>query len=95
MAAVTFDTLAYSDTLQKAGVPREQAEAFAKANAEAFNAMANTRQLATKQDIEIVRREIDGVRREIETNKHEILKWMVAGMVAQAALLVAIIAFLK
>ena len=88
MSAVTFDTLAYSDTLQKAGVPREQAEAFAKANAEAFNAMANTRQLATKQDIEIVRREI-------ETNKHEILKWMVAGMVAQAALLVAIIAFLK
>lgn len=50
--------------------------------------MVNTQQLATKQDIETARREA-------EANKHAILKWMVAGMVAQTALLVAIIAFLK
>lgn len=81
MTAVSFDTLAYSNSLQNAGIPREQAEALAKANAEAFSTMVTTQQLATKQDI--------------ESAKHEILKWMVAGMIAQAALLVAIIAFLK
>lgn len=88
MTAVTFDTLAYSQMLQNAGVPREQAEAFAKANAEAFNSMVATQQLATKQDIETVRREA-------EANKHEILKWMVTAMIAQTALLVGIIAFLR
>ena len=63
--------------LQNGGVPRAQADAFAKANAQAFKAMVATQQLATRQDI--------------ETAKHAILKWMVA----QAALLVGIIAFLK
>lgn len=28
MAVITFDTLAYSNRLQKSGVPREQAEAI-------------------------------------------------------------------
>lgn len=95
MGSVTFDTLAYSNTLQKAGVPREQAEAFANANAEAFSTMVTTQQLATKQDIESVRREIESVRREAEANKNEILKWMVTAMIAQTALLVGIFAFLK
>ena len=80
MAAITFDTLAYSNKLQKSGVPREQAEAMAMANAEAFNAMVDARQLATKQDLAEL--------------KHEILKWMVTAMIAQTALLVGIIAFL-
>lgn len=88
MTAVTFDTLAFSKELQDAGIPREQAEALAKANAKAFSAMVTTQQLATKQDIETVRREA-------EANKHEILKWMVTAMIAQTALLVGIIAFLK
>lgn len=57
--------------------------------------MVTTQQLATKQDIEGVRREIDQVRREAEANKHEILKWMVTAMIAQTALLVGIIAFLR
>lgn len=42
MAGITFDTLAYCNILQKAGVPREQAEAFAKANADALRKMAAT-----------------------------------------------------
>lgn len=81
MTAVTFDTLAYSENMQKAGFTREQAEAMAKANAEAFSVMVDTRQLATKQDIQAA--------------KHEILQWMITGMIAQTALLVAIMAFLK
>ena len=31
MTAITFDTLAYSKTLQDAGMPREQADALANA----------------------------------------------------------------
>lgn len=54
---------------------------MAKANAEAFNSMISTQQLATKQDLAEL--------------KHEILKWMVTAMIAQTALLVGIIAFLK
>lgn len=81
MFTVTFDTLAYSNKLQKSGVPREQAEAMAQANSEAFKDMMLTQNLATKQDI--------------TEAKHEILKWMVTGMLAQTALLVGIIAFLK
>lgn len=81
MATVTFDTLAYSNKLQKSGIPKEQADAMAQANAEAFKEMSATQQLATKQDI-------------LEA-KHEILKWMVTAMIAQTALLVGIIAFLK
>lgn len=80
-AAITFDTLAYGNKLQKSGVPREQAEAMAQANSEAFNAMVNAQQLATKQDL-------------LEL-KHDILKWMVTAMIAQTVLLAGIIAFLK
>lgn len=74
MGAITFDTLAHSQKLQKSGVPREQAEAMAQANSEAFNAMVNTRQLATKQDL-------------LEL-KHEILEWMVGMMIAQTTLII-------
>ena len=36
MTAITFDTLAYSNKLQDAGMSREQADAMAKAQAEAM-----------------------------------------------------------
>lgn len=81
MATVTFDTLAYSNRLQQSGVPKVQVDAMAQANAEAFKDMMATQQLATKQDI--------------AEAKHDILKWMVTAMIAQTALLVGIIAFLK
>ncbi len=52
-----------------------------QANAEVFRDLASTRQLATKQDI--------------AEAKHEILKWMVTAMIAQTALPIGIIAFLR
>lgn len=88
MATVTFDTLAYSNKLQESGVPRAQAEAMAQANAEAFKEMVVTQQLATKQDI-------DRLEGKIQDVKHDLLKGMVTGMLAQTALLVGIIAFLR
>ena len=67
---------------------------------------ASRRELATKGDVQDVRgelqnvrnelkEEIQDVRNELKDTKHEILKWMIATMIAQTALIVAVIAFLK
>ena len=92
MTTITFDTLAYSENMQKAGFTREQADAMARANSEAFNAMVATQHLATKEDVALVKHDLEIA---LANTKHEILKWMVTAMIAQTALLVGIIAFLK
>lgn len=78
-----FDTLGYFEKLKAAGVP----EAQAKVQVEVMQGVvrqydeASRKELATKNDL--------------QETKHEILKWMMATMVAQTALIVAVIAFLK
>ena len=90
MTATTFDTLSYFEKLKAAGVP----EAQAKVQVEVMQGVvqqydeASRKELATKGDIQ-------DVRNELKDTKHEILKWMIATMVAQTALIVAVIAFLK
>jgi len=49
MVAVSFDTLKFTHRLEKAGLPREQAEAQAEALAEAFE--VNLGDLVTKADL--------------------------------------------
>jgi len=58
MAAVTFDTLKFTETLEKAGVHREQASAIATAVREAHE----TAELATKSDM----RQLEATIRETE-----------------------------
>ncbi len=90
MTTTTFDTLSYFEKLKAAGVP----EAQAKVQVEVMQGVvqqydeASRKELATKGDIQ-------DVRNELKDTKHEILKWMIATMVAQTALIVAVIAFLK
>lgn len=90
MPTTTFDTLSYFEKLKAAGVP----EAQAKVQVEVMQGVvqqydeASRKELATKGDIQ-------DVRNELKDTKHEILKWMIATMVAQTALIVAVIAFLK
>lgn len=79
MTAITFDTLAYSDKLQKAGMPREQADAMAKAQAEAIKEMVAAQELVTKHDLYIA----------LSQTKHELLKWMMGMMIAQTTLILA------
>ena len=88
MSAITFNTLTYGKTLQAAGMPQEQAEALAKAPKPALDEMLAAKELATQADI--LRLE-----NKMEANKHEILKWTITTVVAQTALIVAVIAFLK
>lgn len=84
---ITFDTLAYSAILQDSGVPREQADAMAKANASALRDMIKSQELATKQDIELalakMRNDID---KSISQNTQNIIKWVMGMIVAQTTL---------
>ena len=69
MSAVTFDTLKFVERLEKAGVSREQATAFADAQKEAFSEALDTT-LATKTDIEMIRAEL------------VLVKWMLGVVIA-------------
>jgi len=63
MAVATFDTLKFANTLKAAGVPDKQAEAQAVAFAEVIQ--INFRDLATKEDVALIRADIDRVAKEL------------------------------
>ena len=90
MTTTTFDTLSYFEKPKAAGVPESQANAQVEVMQGVVQQYdeASRKELATKGDIQ-------DVRNELKDTKHEILKWMIAPMVAQTALIVAVIAFLK
>jgi len=69
MSTITFDTLKFVEKLEKAGVSREQAVAFADAQKEAFAEALDTT-LATKIDIEAIRAEL------------VLVKWMLGVVIA-------------
>lgn len=69
MSTITFDTLKFVEKLEKAGVSREQASAFAEAQKEAFSEALDTT-LATKTDIEAIRNEL------------VLVKWMLGVIIA-------------
>lgn len=87
---ITFDTLEYSAILQKSGVPREQADAMAKANAHALRDMVKSQELATKQDLIAVKHDLEksiyAVENTIANTKHEILKWVIGLIIVQTTL---------
>lgn len=60
---------------------------------------ASRKDLAAKTDLQGVRAELQVFRMELKeaiaNTKHEILKWMLTTMVAQTALIVAVMAFLQ
>jgi len=62
MSTLAFDTLAFSKRLQAAGIPPEQAEAQASAQAEFLN-QHGLSQMATKDDL---RREIESLRKDMD-----------------------------
>ena len=91
MTAITFDTLAYSKTLQDAGMPVEQADALARVQKAAIEDMLATKEWATKADLREtelrLQAEIEKVRAEVQQNKYDLLKWQIAGWVALAAIM--------
>lgn len=77
---ITFDTLAYCKTLQEAGMPIQQAEAMAQAQAKAMSEMIAAKELATKGDI-----------MELE---HRLIKWVAGIAASQTAVILAIMALM-
>ncbi|MDD2743787.1 MAG: hypothetical protein PHV02_16090 [Rhodocyclaceae bacterium] len=67
MTTITFDTLKFADTLKQAGVPDKQAEAEARALADAFS--SNASELATKGDLREVRSELELLRSDLRTTE--------------------------
>lgn len=88
MTQITFDTLEFADTLQKAGVPREQAEAMARASQKAIGLVVEQKDLATKKDILELRNEMLAM-------KADLIRWMVGLVAGLGAFLVAVMAWLK
>jgi len=90
MATITFDTLAYAKKLRSAGFTEQQAEVAAEAQKETIEvviAELETRHLnemATKLDIEILRKEI------AET-KAELVRWVVGAGFLQTVLIAALL----
>ena len=66
MTAITFDTLAYVKKLREAGIEEKQAEAQAVALAAVLKETSGD--LATKQDIDRLREQVDA--------KFKLLQWM-------------------
>lgn len=83
MTTVTFDTLGYFEKLKAAGFT----EAQAKVQVEAMRGIVQSYDEASRKDL--------ATKWDLADAKHEILKWMVATVIAQTALIVAVMAFLR
>jgi broad-specificity NMP kinase len=87
MTTLTFDTLKFANRLKAAGVPPAQAEAEAEALAEVLADALKTSDLATRTDVETLRREIAEA-------KADIIKWLAGLLIAQAAVVAALVKLL-
>lgn len=87
MSTITFDTLAYVKTLREAGVEEKQAEAQAAALAAVLK--SGVTDLATKQDMELLRAEL---KKDLAETKAELIRWVVGVGVLQTTLIVGILA---
>ncbi len=74
MSFFTIDTLQFSKRLQKAGLEQRIAEELAEAIKDTQNQAIEG--LATKNDILLVRKDLEVVEQKIEASKHEILTKM-------------------
>ena len=89
MAAITFDTLKFANTLKEAGVPSAQAEAEATALSEVLE--INLKDLATKEDLH---REIESLRRDMDARFIQTEQRLVIKLGALMAFSIGIVAAL-
>ncbi|ABN42243.1 gp37 [Sodalis phage phiSG1] len=87
MATLVFDTHAFVKKLTTAGMPEAQAEILAQEQA---NLIEN--RLATKVDITTLEKNIEmKFEAKIESVKSDIIKWVAGLLIAQAALVAALL----
>jgi hypothetical protein len=87
MSTITFDTLKFADTLKAAGIPDKQAEAQARAVAEAFS--TNASELATKADVRDLRSEMELMRRDMLTMEQRLTIKLGAFLAVFAGIIIA------
>jgi hypothetical protein len=85
MSSIAFDSLEFVETITKAGVPEAQAKAEAKAINSAFKQLAESKDLATKQDLAILE----------ERMTANLYKAMLIQVFAIAVLVIAVIKFMN
>jgi hypothetical protein len=83
MTTITFDTLKFAQKLEQAGIPRNQAEAFAEAQKDFLDEIAKA-ELATKNDIKDIRNDIQTIRLKMvdHDGQFTLLKWMMGAVFA-------------
>jgi hypothetical protein len=83
MATITFDTLKFAQKLEQAGVPRNQAEAFAEAQKDFLGEITQA-ELATKNDIKDIRNDIQSMRLKMveQDGQFALLRWMLGFLMA-------------
>lgn len=89
MISVAFDTLKFSKRLEEAGLPAAQAAGSSAAFAEAIGEVVS--QLATKQDLAMLRREVKGDLAQLDLRMTIKLGSMMAGSIAPTAALVKLL----
>jgi len=80
MTTITFDTLKFVGRLRTAGVPELHAKAEVEALSEALGETIAIRELPTKSDLEAM--------------KPDLVKWMAGLLLAQAAVVAALVKLL-
>jgi hypothetical protein len=86
MSAITFDTLKFARALKDAGIPDDQAEAFANAFRDATSEELVTRDYLNSR--------IADVETRVEAAKADIIKWMAGLLIAQAAVVATLVKLL-
>lgn len=91
MSTITFDTLQFVQRLKKAGI----AEAEAEAIAEAVRDVQASGEVATKQDIALIRQDLEVTKAHLEVKiaetKADLVRWVVGVGVLQTALIAAML----
>jgi hypothetical protein len=82
MTTLTFDTLAYSKKLRDAGIEEKQADAQALALASVLKETSG--ELATKQDILLLKQEMERLNDRFQ-GQFNLLKWMIGFNLALSA----------
>ncbi len=84
MSTLTFDTLQFVQRLRKAGIKEDEAEAIA----EAVRDVQNSADLATKQDLALIKSELEV---KIAETKTDLIRWVVGVGMLQTALIAAML----
>lgn len=89
-ATITFDTLVFANKLKEVGVPPKQAEMQAELLAGVLED-----KLATKQDIQGAKQELDfKIDLRAAELKNDLIRWVLGISVAQAAIIISCLKFI-